>query len=63
MGEKLPIFKGYSVDVRLRQFRKVTIQKIEFVCFNSIRGEKLLNQYIKSLDPESEEFKQLIKYF
>ena len=43
---KLPEFKGYTVDERLRQFRKVDRSKpsIEFIDFNSEKGQELLNE-------------------
>ena len=47
MVTKLPEFKGYTVDERLRQFRKVDHEKpsIEFVEFDSEKGKKLLDEY------------------
>ena len=63
MSKKLPIFRGYFVDVRIWQFRKVTAQQIEFIDFTSIKGEKILNLYIRSLDPKSKEFEQFIHHF
>ena len=47
MVTKLPEFKGYTVDERLKQFRKVDHDKpsIEFVEFNSEKGKKLLDEY------------------
>lgn len=48
--QRLPTFKGYTVDIRLKQFRKVTKHKIQFIKFNSIEGEKILLKYIKRLD-------------
>ena len=63
MVQKLPKFGQYFVDVRLKQFRKVTNQYIEFIDFESIKGEKLLGEYIKTLDSESKEFKRLLHYF
>jgi hypothetical protein len=47
MVTKLPEFKGYTVDERLKQFRKVDHEKpsIEFVEFNSEKGKKLLDEY------------------
>ena len=40
---KLPEFKGYTVDLRLREFRKVVHGKsIEFIPFESKTGKKLL---------------------
>ena len=50
MVTKLPEFKGYSVDERLKQFRKVDHSKpsIEFVDFDSEEGQDLLAQYEES---------------
>ena len=47
MVKELPKFKGYTVDARLKQFRKVDMKKpsIEFVEFNSEKGKKLLDEY------------------
>lgn len=50
MVNKLPEFEGYTVDVRLRQFRRVHQQSIEFIDFNSTSGQKLLSEYRKYLD-------------
>ena len=46
MVTKLPEFKGYTVDVRLRQFRKVNHKKpnIDFIEFDSEKGRKLLKE-------------------
>lgn len=63
MVKKLPKFGQYFVDVRLRQFRKVTNLQIEFVDFDSIKGEKLLGKYIKTLESESKDFKRLLHHF
>lgn len=50
MVKKLPEFKGYTVDERLKQFRKVDCKKpsIEFVDFDSEEGQELLSQYEES---------------
>jgi hypothetical protein len=47
MVTKLPEFKGYTVDERLKQFRKVDRDKpsIEFVDFDSDEGQELLAEY------------------
>ncbi|MDP2750552.1 MAG: hypothetical protein Q8O89_07000 [Nanoarchaeota archaeon] len=44
---RLEMFKGYTLDFRLREFRKVNPKKrkIEFVVFNSKKGAKLLKEY------------------
>ena len=46
MVKELPKFKGYTVDERLKQFRKVDHNKpsIDFVDFDSEEGEKLLEE-------------------
>jgi hypothetical protein len=44
---KLPTFKGYTVDERLREFRKVGADVpwgIEFIPFSSKRGRKLIEE-------------------
>lgn len=52
MVKKLPEFEGYTVDERLKQFRKVDKSKptIEFVDFNSPEGKELLAAYEESLE-------------
>ena len=43
MVRQLPIFKGYTVDVRTRQFRKAELgQPLEFVDFTSEKGMDLI---------------------
>ncbi len=48
MPKKLVKFKGYTVDFRLKQFRKVNNfnKNIEFVDFESEKGRKLLKQFL-----------------
>ena len=42
---KLKTFKGYTVDLRLLQFRKVPFGKLpEFLDFDTPKGKKLLAQ-------------------
>lgn len=44
---ELPTFNGWTIDQRLRQFRKVVRgenPQIEFVDFNSAEGQELLEQ-------------------
>lgn len=51
---QLPTFKGYTVDMRLRQFRKSDPAKqiLEFVEWDSPKGRKLLAEYRNSLQSE-----------
>ena len=39
---KLPTFNGYTVDNRLREFRKLYGKRLEFIPFDSRRGRTLL---------------------
>jgi len=56
MPFELPTFRGYTIDPRLRQFRKVIPYKsIEFIDFNSEKGQELLAEmrdYFSFLDDE-----------
>ena len=62
MMRELPVFRGYTVDVRLRQFRKADAVKrmIEFVDFESEQGEELLSAYVDTLDADSEDGKETL---
>jgi hypothetical protein len=45
--KKLPTFHGYTVDFRLREFRKAKLGKIlEFISFDSPKGQQLLQQIV-----------------
>ena len=58
----LPTFKGYTVDVKLRQFRKADPETgIEFIDFDSPEGDSLLGEYIESLDITTEEGKGILR--
>jgi len=50
------MFKGYTVDERLKEFRKVDFEKpdMEFIPFDSEKGKELLQQYL-SLNPNCSE--------
>ena len=64
MPFQLPTFNGYTIDKRLRQFRKVShcahkahgeFPGIEFIDFNSEKGQELLDEmrgYFSFLDDE-----------
>lgn len=61
MTKQLPLFKGWTVDVRLKQFRRIILNEIEFMDFDSEEGVKFLNEYITII--ESEELNNFIHYF
>ncbi len=51
MTNILPTFKGYTIDIRLKQFRKIRQgAKIRFIDFDSPKGDKLLAKYVETLD-------------
>jgi hypothetical protein len=42
----LPVFKGYIVDLRLQEFRKIEMDKLpEFVPLLSDKGARLFNEF------------------
>jgi hypothetical protein len=42
----LPVFKGYTVDMRLQEFRKVPLNDLpEFIPFLSDKGAKLFYEF------------------
>ncbi len=50
MSRCLPLFRGYTIDVRLKEFRKADPSKgLEFIAFDSTEGEELLTGYIKTI--------------
>lgn len=64
----LPVYKGYSVDSRLREFRKARIGKrVEFIDFASAEGVALywemehLGMSFEPADHETEEGRQYLK--
>lgn len=47
---KLPVFKGYVVDYRLREFRLMNYpDQSEFISFQSPQGFKMLQEYESTL--------------
>ena len=51
----LPTFKGYTVDIRLEQFRKIKKNGgLIFVDFTSQEGDELLAEFVKSLNKKSD---------
>jgi hypothetical protein len=61
MVKQLPSVKGWTMDVRLKQFRKVDPQKgIVFVDFKSSEGDSLLGEAISKLDMKKKEDKELL---
>jgi hypothetical protein len=47
-----PFFKGYTVDVKHHQFRRVNATTIEFLDFTSPNGEIVMGEYISALRQE-----------
>jgi len=46
MIRKLPVFQGYTVDLRLQEFRKIKADKLpEFVPLLSDKGAKLFYDF------------------
>jgi Mg2+/Co2+ transporter CorC len=63
MVKALPVFKGYTVDIRLQEFRKADRKTgIEILKFGSPQGDDLLEEYVGELDKDSAEFQELAEY-
>ena len=56
----LPLFQGYTVDCRLREFRLYDNEGMAFIAFDSEVGEKMLCEYIDTLRPGSVEFVEVV---
>jgi len=55
MARILPVFKGYTVDLRLQEFRKIEMDKLhEFAPFLSDKGAKLFHEFRQSEEGEKE---------
>jgi len=51
----LPTFKGYTVDLRLQEFRKVPLNKLpEFVPFLSDKGARLFYEFRQTEEGQKE---------
>jgi hypothetical protein len=51
----LPTFKGYTVDMRLKEFRKaVWGEEIEFLSFERAKGKRLLIAFLQTSEGEEE---------
>ncbi len=61
MVKKLPEFNGYTVDIKLKQFRKTDPKNnISFIDFKSEKGDNILSKYINYLYKEIKTMKNII---
>ena len=57
----LPVFEGYTVDVRLKEFRRVNLhQGFEFIPFESPQGERLLEDFIEVIAADTKEGRAML---
>ena len=55
MIRRLPVFKGYTVDLRLQEFRKVPLKDLpEFVPLLSDKGARLFNEFRQTEEGQEE---------
>lgn len=55
MIRKLPIFKGYTVDLRLQEFRKIPLTTLpEFIPLMSDKGVKLFYEFRQTEEGQKE---------
>lgn len=51
----LPVFKGYTVDLRLQEFRKIEMDKLpEFIPLLSDKGAKLFYKFRQTEEGQKE---------
>lgn len=61
MARKLPTYRGYTVDVRLKEFRWLEYGKRwEIIRFDSPKGDVLLAKFIATLNPNIPEERQFL---
>ena len=57
----LPIFEGYTIDIRLKEFRRVNLhQGFEFIPFESLEGERLLEDFIETINADTNEGRKML---
>jgi hypothetical protein len=61
--KQLPTFKGWTVDIRLKEFRKVTEEGMQFLSFDSEEGDALLGDFILTLDEHDPLFIEIAELF
>lgn len=55
MIRRLPVFKGYTVDLRLQEFRKVPLNDLpEFVPLLSDKGARLFYEFRQTEEGQKE---------
>ena len=55
MIRKLPVFKGYTVDLRLKEFRKIPLNGLaEFVSLLSDKGARLFWEFCQTEEGQKE---------
>ena len=64
---KLPIYNGWTIDIRLKQFRKLNDQTgLDFVHFDSEEGKEIFKEYAQSrhdeLCEEANDYLQVVLY-
>lgn len=61
MIRQLPTFKGYTIDARLKEFRKVDpLWGMEFIRFDTPEGEALLEKLVESINANTQEGRELL---
>ena len=61
MIRQLPTFKGYTIDARLREFRKGNSQEgLKFIPFDSPAGDRLLEGFLKTINADTKEGRDIV---
>ncbi len=57
----LPTYEGYTVDIRLKEFRKVDPQVgVEFIPFESPKGDELLEGFIETINADTSKGREML---
>jgi len=57
----LPVYKGYTIDIRLGQIRKVPLDDLPvFLDFDSEEGDAILSEFVLSLDKRKKRDKEIL---
>ncbi len=61
-AQKLSQFQGYTIDVHLKEFRKVKNNRIKFIPFKSVEGKLILAKYFSQKKINDKQTIEILNY-